>query len=676
MKISSVVKINYPLSLLLFCLLFIQGVCLQSLHAQCGGLQFRNLPNLMVYLQDNTRRNPEYRIIQTRYDQPTAPRRHIQYEGACYFFTLAPIIEYLGYSRFIRYGSYPYGFYYPTTEGRKYHSRSNFDAGYYLSPEYLMAKNIRYETIYNLCRSEAGEMVCDTFDDRRFYSDANKTLINTNSRNCSRRFGVGEEYGECSNLNNNYGAWMDYVGTGCHGTNCRQDAESGMYWFANHVLRRDCGCNDMKDFTPDTTSSSDILHMRRIIKGFIDHNIPLLVSVRDGRHFEILVGYLDLDYKGLPKNAIITYGRNAYMIVPIALPRQWSERHDCSLQALYPWNQHLDGGCESEGWATKLDKKSSKFKLGRMPDGWSVNCSGNRIYGTKIECIERDTSDWVRAEYFAYDSDHFITDTRLISCDKIKMQYSDGEHTVESAEIQRYWYSPDKEKWYSGPTYYPDVLRTQNPTFRRPGPLNIIEWDSAWPDNYWVIAEGLSGTYTKRRTTITMVFTDGTTKTIELSPPNTYGIFIDCFDNGSLIKSYLYEADHGVFRAEDGSYPDKLFLYEFLDKSCDKLALRVNLGEETPHVATATIQQMYFSTAEGEWLPAQSPWWPDRSFRDLYDGLSGYTREIVWDNVWPDDNWYVADKVGSGSNYGDRKTVIRLLDGSLDLIREIEIVPY
>ena len=72
---------------------------------------------------------------------------------------------------------------------------------------------------------------------------------------------------------------------------------------------------------------------------------------------------------------------------------------------------------------------------------------------------------------------------------------------------------------------------------------------------------------------------------------------------------------------------------------------------------------------------AQSAWWPDYN-RLVRDGLSGYTHELTWDAVWPDNQWLVADGVGSGSTYGDRKTVITLLDGDLNLIREIEVVPY
>ena len=130
-----------------------------------------------------------------------------------------------------------------------------------------------------------------------------------------------------------------------------------------------------------------------------------------------------------------------------------------------------------------------------------------------------------------------------------------------------------------------------------------------------------------------------------------------------------------MFRVADTeSYSNLQFLYEYHDRSCDELKLRVNLGAESS-VVSAMVQRMYYSTANGEWRPAQSAWWPDHN-RLVRDGLSGYTRELTWDDVWPDNYWMVADGVGSGSNYGDRKTVISLIDGDLNLIREIEVVPY
>ena len=171
-----------------------------------------------------------------------------------------------------------------------------------------------------------------------------------------------------------------------------------------------------------------------------------------------------------------------------------------------------------------------------------------------------------------------------------------------------------------------------------------------------------------------MAFTDGTSQAIELSPPETYGIEVSCIDNGSVRSSYTYEADHGVFNAEDGGFENRQFLFEYYDYSCDEIRVRANLGQGSNWVG-ATAQRMYYSTSTGSWAAAGSAWYPDMN-RIISDGLSGYTRELIFDDVWPDNNWLVADGVGSGTDYGDRKTVLRLYDGALNTLRIVEVVPY
>jgi len=222
--------------------------------------------------------------------------------------------------------------------------------------------------------------------------------------------------------------------------------------------------------------------------------------------------------------------------------------------------------------------------------------------------------------------------------------------------------------------WQPNVLETPSPGTDRPGPLNVIEWNGAWPTDYWLIADGLSGTYTKRRTTIALSFDDGTTERIELSPPDTYGIAVDCIDNGVVIETYRSEADHSVFRATGAGFEDKQFLYDQSDRSCDAITVRVNLGYGE-NVVSARLQRYLYTPANHAWVPAQSAFSPDRG-AIVSDGLSGYTRVLEWDGAWPENYWLVGDDVGSGSSWGDRKTVLRLYDGSMNLLREAEIVPY
>jgi hypothetical protein len=657
------------LSVVLVCATVIILAPLASLSYACeSNTRFADFAELMEFLQSENRKNPEYRILQLRYGQDTLAPRHTQYSRSCYFFAIQPVLEYLGYSRFVQGGSYRYLFNYAARDGLKLHR--TLDAGYYLSAEHLMAMSIHHESLYNRCEYDGG-WSCDPFSRDEFYSDATKTEINTNPVTCSNRFADGQEYGPCPSRSDDYEAWLDAVGNGCGGPGapCRAEAESGMYWFANQVLQRDAGCNDMRPFRPDPDNYTDKLHMRRVVKGFIDNNLPLLVDVRQGGHFMVLIGYLDLSSNGLPKQAIITDSYGSYSLV--SLIDHWNEHDNCSLRELLPWNQHMNAGCESGGWAAELDALSRDFSLCTMPDDWSANCVDNRIYGAEVIC--EDNSN-VRRQYFAYEDDLFISEPNRISCDKVKLRYADGERGVDSVTIQRFWYSADDEEWISGQLYHPDALTTQSAGYQRPGLVSVAEWDSAWPENYWLVAEELSGSYTKRRVTITMTFNDGTEKKIEISPPNTYGAQIDCIDNGGVVSRYTYEADHGVFSVVDEHYADKMFLYESNKRSCDEVVVRVNLGEAT-NVVSATVQRMYYTAANGEWRAAQMEWWPDFNAM-ITDGLSGYTREFTWDDAWIDNYWLVGDTVGSGSSYGDRKTVIRLFDGDLNLIRKFDIVPF
>ncbi len=639
-----------------------------------GGTFCDDFPQLMDFLQSEDRRNPEYRIVQPRFGMDALTPAHSQYSRSCYFFGIAPIVEQLGYTMVNPGGSFSYSFNYAAADGLKTYRA--FDAGYFLSPEHLMAKSVHWESRYNRCEYDGG-WACDPFPPsdgvnsrwQGFYSDATLTQINTSGASCANRFGAGEEYGQCSDLTSDYDAWLNAARNGCGGGSCRADADTGMFWFANQVLQNAAGCNDMRGFRPDPSSYSEKKHMRRVVKSFVDHNLPLLVTVRQGGHFMVIVGYFDLDATGLPRKAIVRDSSDSYRLLP--LTTDWDLPVNNSLRDLYPWNHHLDGACDAGGWAASLDRLSDDFKLCTMPDGWTPSCAEKRVFGAELVCEDNGVE---RSRWFAYEDDLFLSETTNTSCDKVKLRYADGDRQIESVSIQRFWYSPDSGEWRGGSVYRPDLLSTAH-SYRHDTPISVVEWDRVWPDNYWMVADGLSGTYTKRRSSIRMTLDDGSTKTIEIAPPETYGVELQCIDNGSVRASYEYEADHGVFRVADTeSYSDRQFLYEYNDRSCDELKLRVNLGAEVD-VVSATVQRMYYSTANGEWRPAQSAWWPDHN-RLVGDGLSGHTHALTWDDVWPDNYWLVADGIGSGSSYGDRKTVIRLIDGDLNEIREIEVVPY
>ena len=77
-------------------------------------------------------------------DRLAPAARHNQYWNACFFFSIAPIIEYLGYSRFNHLGHFSVSMDYLTQNGPQ--SYPSLDVGYYGSPEHLIAMYIDQDT--------------------------------------------------------------------------------------------------------------------------------------------------------------------------------------------------------------------------------------------------------------------------------------------------------------------------------------------------------------------------------------------------------------------------------------------------------------------------------------------------------------------------------------------------
>ena len=588
---------------------------------------------------------------------------------------MAPIIEYLGYNRFTPDAHYDSTFGYATSDGLKHHTE---DVGYRLSPEYLMGLDIHRHSISSNCDHTSSGWECEPFNRAGLYADEAKTMLNTGtptSNRCSAKFDPGEQYGQCSPRSELYHEWLDNKGEGCGGgaCTCSPDAPCGMYYFTNQVMAHSyAGCNDMRSLRPSPTSSADMRHMRRVVKGFVDHNLPLMVIVRRGGHFMYLVGYYDLDSTGLPRNGIITDSGGRFSLV--SLTDGWNEASNNSIRDLLPWNQHLDGGCDAGGWASKLDELPSNFKICNLPSGWTSKCMEKRIYGTRIDCIEERSngSTWTRASYFANDKEGFINDDRLISCDRIDVRFADGEHRVRSASISRHYYSSTDEWWHRYQSYNADKVYSYPVGGGNPGRVSRVRFDSSWPQNYWLVAQGLSGTKTKRRSTLKLTLDDGSVRTIEISPPHTYGIELSCL-NGSdkVVSSYWAEADQGVFPVASGDHVTKQFFYELADRSCYKVKARVSLGTDS-RVVGATVERQLHRGAGSSWSVLTSMRWPDKA-KVVSDGLSGSTREWTWDEAWSDGYWLVADNVSGGQ---DRKTVLQLRDGSGNVLRDIEVVPY
>lgn len=656
--------------------------CVDKYLPYAGDTCWDDFSDLISHLKDTHRRSQTLKLVQPRNGQPTPAARHNQYWNACFFFSIAPIIEYLGYARFEHFGQFSFAMDYFTQNGLQ--SYPNLDVGYYGSPEHLIAMYIDQDTEHRGVTHSQGVSIypCGFFTGEDWddcnKSAASRTTLNTTPFVCNDPgasysiFNSGEEYGFCPTLASSFDSWLQRISAGCGGgCDCEMEAECGMYWFMNRFLSGGvAGVNDARPLNPNAGSATDLQHMRRIIKAFVDRNLPLLVSVQNGGHFMTLVGYADLDSSGIPRIGILSDPVHRVYWTSDLL--SWDGPERWSLNGIDPWNQHLDRACEENGWARELDDGLPvKFKLCTMPDGWTVEAQG-RFYGANLTC---ENEGAVKAQYFAYAEDPFISDSRQIDCDRLTLWYNDGAKKVKSATARRYQYNSTNSKWEILSTLKANSVKNYEALPSHLGPRNQIIWDGAWPENYWLVASGLAGQYPSRRTAIELKFTDGSSKYIEITPGGAYGVKLRCLDNGSVIRSYFSEADHSVFSVGTETGDNLQVFFEADNVSCDRVEATVNLGKGTP-VGKATIERQYYGPT-GQWLKANSsaPWTPDTSANFL-DGLSGNTKRFVWDAKWPENDWLVARDVGSGDTRGDRKTILRLFNSSNQIIRHIEIVPY
>ena len=673
--------------------------CSKHAPAYDGTYCWDNFNTLITHLNDTSRRNGDYRIVQPRNGRQTPITSHNQYNNSCFFFSSAPIVEHLGWSRFAPGGHYSRGFFYFTRSSINYYFP--MDVGYLASPEHLIITYLSFDVSYRyLANPSSYDNNLDNYPPNGFYvddydaagdpvdlDDAPRTTLNRNLVNCYSGAGAwynywepGDEYGWCANLTggDRFERWINAPLGGCSRGECPCEATAGcgIFWFMNRVLPHDtsmAGCNDARNITPNSTNVTQVNATRRIIKAFVDHNIPLLVAVDNGGHFMTLVGYAELDADNLPIKGILADPVDKMYWTPLLTATNWDLPDRWSLVTVHPWNQHLDRACETGGWAKDLDPSlPSGFKLCTIEDELEPERCVPRHYGITVTC-ENDGAEL--SSHFAYVEDPFISDSRSIDCDKVIVRYADGANTVTSATARRYQYNSYRHEWEILSTYSPNSLSSSSATAGRSGPESTIVWDGAWHNNYWLVAQDLEGQYTKRRTSIELNLDTGQKTQVEITPPNTYGLSIKCIDDGSVVAEYYSESDHEVSSGDGATHYDKQIFFESGNVSCDRIQLSVNLGQGI-EVTGAEIERQYYSLSEGRWQKANStaPWSPDMSAY-FVDGLSGYTRIFTWHDIWPDNYFVVAENVGDGASYGDRKTVVRLKTGDGTIFREIDIVP-
>ena len=670
-------------------------------YLRCQTECFENYEQLMDELTRPTRRSQTFRIVQGRNGQPAPIAVHNQYPSACFFFAVAPILDYLGYSRFQHQGHYPRPFLYRANDGLRWY---DLDVGYRGSPEDLMQRHLTVEAVdRTVLGSEGSEIYpCDFFAADSASCDQHSPLrlaINETGIPCAARFNSGQEYGTCQTLAppasaDTYPKFLDPLGAGCDGQcPCSADATCGALYFLNRSSHGAGGCRDALNFNLAASTSAERNAVRRIIRGFIDNNVPLLAGVNSGGHWIPIIGYADLDARGLPETAIAADSvEQVYWLVDLKV---WNFPERYSLIGISPWNQHLDRGCEAGGWGRKLEDTirvaygaaiANKYRLCGAPSA----CGNDRYYGGELLCerdTDRDGKLDQRERYFVYEDDLFISEKRSIRCDRLSLRWRDGRRSVAHSRVYRFNFNADLGRWVQRSTSPPDeapVIQDVPPVGRM-GPASQVVWDREWSDGDTLVQPAGSSGDVAKRTTVYLKFDDDEVRTIEIAPPRTYGVEVTCLQEQGMSAAaepggLRYSVRHvfrepparSLFRVDRSDHDQMNNVPLATNVGCDALSVTVRLGTGAS-VASAEAQLFYYGAA-GRWQPEHDPWLPDDNFSPD-ERLSGGTKTFFWSRKWDNGSWLAAHNVGSGANYGDRKTVIRLRDTAGRVTRVIEFVP-
>ena len=451
-------------------------------------------------LRDNYLAHHASWIIQPRYGQTILQNRHRQYGRACGIFSMAMATEYLGFAHFTPGANYDWQFDYGPFAG------ATVNIGFFGSAEHLMAEIYDFKTRPDRKlpdEEKLGDYIFDNYSttscDRYVKDGYDDDPVPPPYRGIH----VTDLYGYCQSRTDRFPSWFNTIGTGC--SSCRYDEPEGIMGFLNQ--RTLVGCNDANSFSANADNLDD---MRRIIKGFIDNNVPLLMASRGGQHFMVIVGYANLDDLDppLPRTIIVSnphltkdanYGSAPGGTQPGPRPKfwifdnldridTWTDRgstvaaYFANVQRIFPWNQHLNGGCEAGGWAAQLDEQLSEVSLCSHPT--SLACTP-QWFGYQVICIR----DGFHRKYHGFTEDMFITEPRNTTCDDIYVAYADGTNReVASTEITRYAYDNSLARWIEYQTWTPNRRVTSD---YLAGRATSIWWTAKWPNNNFWTAEGL-----------------------------------------------------------------------------------------------------------------------------------------------------------------------------------------
>ncbi len=603
----------------------------------------------------------DHRLLAPRNGQQLLESRHRQYNAACGLFSVAMITEYLGFAHFEEGAHLDFEMEYGDFSG------ATIDVGYFGSPEHLSADYTAWTArsygkipdypgvVQHVFGHDPPGPTCGAYFSDGSTSDAVPVQFRG-----TRDLPL---YGFCGSRTDRVPAWLNRVHMPW-----RRTTPVGMKPYLN--TRTLVGCNDA---TPLNVKKASINDQRRILKEFIDRNLPVITSSRNGQHFLVVVGYAELDRAGLPRAVIASnptltvdasFGNTPVGRLPGPRPKFWVFRNLdeqttwndgwSSLSAFFgffggvlAWNQHLDGGCGEDGWATRLDRQLEKKGLlcgDLAPD--EVRCSPP-WFGYEVACL--DEKGLPKLEYFADPSEPFLVEPQRSSCHRVAVTLRDGSPSVQSAEVFRYGYDPEASRWIELSHWPADKISSAD---HLAGRRSTAIWDTSWKDGFWWSADDLTGDLTRRRVTFRLDLGGGITKTIEVSPPGTYGLTARCSRAGSTAVEIAAEASRAAAAA-------RFALLDAPNSDCDAIELDLRLGDGVS--ITAARLSSYRRGGKGPWekeVDASAD-----KFEQLTEGLSGASYRATWNAGWPDGRrWVMAS--GKGGSRMRTEFELTMTDGS------------
>lgn len=604
---------------------------------------------LIAELDDASRRNSEFVIVPGQLGDFEPGPPHGQYRNLCWLFATQTANEYLGFARHVT-GSH----YTISRDTNDDGSNHGHDVGYWGSPEYVIADGIDYQHQIH------GTGVLPA----SYYTSAD-------TMDACSGLAATPDYARCAN---NSTTWGGFQGLGI-------DSDVVQIFDEYYTDKAPIGCNDYRSFSYSAAKRDDL---RRIIKAFVDNNTPFITNVAC-QHNVTIIGYGDIDASGLPTTAIgvdaHTDGDTTpryFLYENLDQDASWRDSGNYhSICKVRPRNQHLNGGCDSSGWAAQLDASltNSSLQVCSLPSGTVQNCNEGdinaRFYGITVQCWNDGS---LQDEFHATPENPFITVPRNTACDDVVAYYNDGrsDRYVTSSKARRYGYHETNEEWVLMSTY-----TGVNDDFTMSGHSGLQNemTFASWSSNYAMVYTGAASPYTQRRTTLEFTFNTSEKVTVEVSPPGTYGVHVQCNRNGNNIWSRFIEADHNKTTHQTSSgleeYQNAL---EDSSLSCDSLYLNLSLGE-TKAATSATVTRFGYLDSAGEWrkLNGSAPWSSDTTAMSKHSGRSGATYSFGWHDSWPDGYRFVGH--GISDSYSERKTVLDVTfdDGST---RSIAVSPF